>query len=211
MLTLRILIGYSLQNIACLVNIYRWELILKAANALKNGLTINEDSNESQIPFYRRKIAIVNIIVFLVTFSMYIVCLLDIPESELLFFLFQGLTINMLTLTLSYVRIYQYFKAYNIRLLEKYQQIYLKEDKTKILLTIQEVKFFFSYIIIVLMVQSIFMFWWIFASRSGEIDLEWNDRINDILVVLLLMSYILMNLGISRSIKKSFKVQLRQK
>ena len=45
--TSRILIGYNLQNIALLINIYRWELILKVAGTIKNSLTVSEDANES--------------------------------------------------------------------------------------------------------------------------------------------------------------------
>ena len=208
-MTSRILIGYTLQNIAFLINIYRWELILKVAGTIKNGLTITEHSNESELPLYRRRIVQVNLFVSLVTVSMYILSIMELSYFFLLFFLFQSLTINLLIITSSYFRIFRYFKAYNIGLLEKYKAIYLKDDISKIHLTIKEVRIFFSYIIIVLMVQNIYVFWSIFAYRSVEIDLEWNDRLTDILVVLLSMSYMLMNLGISQSINKSFKVQLR--
>ena len=62
-MTSRILIGYTLQNIAFLINIYRWELILKVAGTIKNGLTITEDSNESELPLYRRRVVQVNVFV----------------------------------------------------------------------------------------------------------------------------------------------------
>jgi hypothetical protein len=58
----------------------------------------------------------------------------------------------MLFVTLFYIRIYRYFKAYNIGLILKYQQIYLKEDIAKIHQTIKEVKLFFCYIATVLIV-----------------------------------------------------------
>ena len=170
-MTSRILIGYTLQNIAFLINIYRWELILKVAGTIKNGLTITEHSNESELPLYRRRVVQVNVFVSLGTVSMYILSIMELSYFNLLFCLFQSLTINLLIITPSYVRIFRYFKAYNIGLLEKYKTIYLKDDISKIHMTIKEVKIFFIYIINVLIVQSIFVFWLIFATRSGEIDL----------------------------------------
>ena len=79
---------------------------------------------------------LVSTLVSLGTLCIYIVGILDKPEFELLFFLFQGLTVNFLIIILSYIRVYRYFKAYNIGLIEKYKQIYLKEDITKINLSI---------------------------------------------------------------------------
>ena len=151
-MTSRILIGYTLQNIAFLINIYRWELILKVAGTIKNGLTITEDSNESELPLYRRRVVQVNVFVSLGTVSMYILSIMEVSYFNLLFFLFQSLTINLLIITPSYVRIFRYFKAYNIGLLEKYKTIYLKDDISKIHMTIKEVKIFFIYIINVLIV-----------------------------------------------------------
>ena len=75
-------------------------------------------------------------LVSLGTLSIYILSLLDKPEFALLFFLFQGLAINFFIIILSYIRVYRYFKAYNISLIEKYKQIYLKEDITKINMSI---------------------------------------------------------------------------
>ena len=75
-------------------------------------------------------------LVSLGTLSIYILSILDKPEFALLFFLFQGLTINFFIIILSYIRVYRYFKAYNISLIEKYKQIYLKEDITKINMSI---------------------------------------------------------------------------
>ena len=183
--TSRILIGYNLQNIALLINIYRWELILKVAGTIKNGLTVSEDPNESSLPFYQSKIVLVNILAPLASLILYILSIVKNPQFKLLFFLFQGLTINLLFITFFYIRIYRYFKAYNLGLLEKYQTIYQKEDIAKIHQTIKEVKIFFTYIIIVLILQSTYIFWAIFSTRSGAIDLQWNDRINDILFVLI--------------------------
>jgi hypothetical protein len=68
------------------------------------------------------------------------------------------------------------------------------------------VRTFFSYIIAVLVIQSTFLFRMIFESISGVI----NDRINDIFFIIALMSYVMMNFGISRSINKSFKMHVRQ-
>ena len=169
--TSRILIGYNLQNIALLINIYRWELILKVAGTIKNGLTVSEDPNESSLPFYQRKIVLVNILAPLASLILYILSIVKNPQFKLLFFLFQGLTINLLFITFFYIRIYRYFKAYNLGLIEKYQTIYQKEDIAKIHQTIKEVKIFFTYIIIVLILQSTYIFWAIFSTRSGEIDL----------------------------------------
>ena len=76
--------------------------------------------------------------------------ILKLEIFKLLFCLYQGLTVNLLLILLSYVRIYRYFKAYNIGLILKYQQIYLKEDIAKIHQTIKEVKLFFCYIATVL-------------------------------------------------------------
>lgn len=128
--TSRILLGYNFQNIALLINIHRWELILKVSGTINNGLTITEDSNQSNLPFCKRKIVLINIFVFLGILTLYLLNFLRISQFELLFFLFQGLTVNMFLLVLFYVRIYRYFKAYNLGSLVKYQQIYQKEDVT---------------------------------------------------------------------------------
>ncbi len=86
--TSRILIGYNLQNIALLINIYRWELILKVAGTIKSGLTVSENTNESSSPFYQRKIVLVNILVPFGSLILYILSILKNPEFKLLFFLF---------------------------------------------------------------------------------------------------------------------------
>jgi hypothetical protein len=77
--TSRILIGYNLQNIALLINIYRWELILKVAGTIKSGLTISENPNESSLPFYQRKIVLVNILVPVGSLILYILSILKNP------------------------------------------------------------------------------------------------------------------------------------
>jgi hypothetical protein len=116
----RILFGYNFQNMALLINIHRWELILKISGTILNGLTITKHLNESDLPFSKRKIVLINIFVFLGIMGLYILNLLKIRQFELYFFLFQGLTVNFFLLILFYLRIYRYFKAYNFGLLEKY-------------------------------------------------------------------------------------------
>jgi phosphoglycerol transferase MdoB-like AlkP superfamily enzyme len=206
----RILLGYNFQNIALLVNIHRWELILKASGTIQNGLTISKQLNENELPFSKRKIVFINYFVFIGILTLYLLNLMKITQFELLFFLFQGLTVNIFLLILFYMRIYRYFKAFNIELLVKYKEVYHEEDATKIRQTIREVKIFFTLIIIVLTIQSNFLLWMVF-STSGSINLTWNDRVFDIFFVLASTSFVFLILGISRSIKKSYKVQLKQK
>ena len=129
----RILFGYNFQNMALLINIHRWELILKVSGTIQNGLTITKHLNEIDLPFCKRKIVLINIFVFLGILTLYILNLLKIWQFELYFFLFQGLTVNIFLLIMFYLRIYRTFKSYNIGLLEKYQQVYHEEDAIKIL------------------------------------------------------------------------------
>ena len=113
---------------------------------------------------------LVNIFVSLGTLSLYIISILKLAIFKLLFCLYQGFTVNLLLVLLSYVRIYRYFKAYNIGLIEKYQSIYLKEDIIKIHQTIKEVKLFFCYIATVLIVQTGFFIWAaIYVAKKDEI------------------------------------------
>jgi len=102
----------------------------------------------------------------------------------------------------AYYRIYLKFLDYHDVLLEEFKDIYSPREVRLVQHTNSEVRGFFSMIISMLLVQTVFL---------GSLALEAvtahkaSDRIHAIMTVILNLAYIVLYIGISRSADKSFR------
>lgn len=123
---------------------------------------------------------------------------------EVIFLIVQGLIIN-LGLLLKYLNVYNRFKAYHEGILFKYRLIFQEKERQEINKSTNEVRNFFIYIGQMLIVQIIY---------QGSLVMEfhyasqlWVHTFADVIVILLMISYILLYIGYSLSIQKAFKAE----
>jgi hypothetical protein len=99
-------------------------------------------------------------------------------------------------------------RDYHAFILDKFSSIYSAEEILRIHKTTNEIRLFFYYICVNLMMQLIYL-----ASKAyGDFDHGTDDykRYNDIIKIGLLIASILMNYGISSSIKRAFNAQQKR-
>ena len=107
-----------------------------------------------------------------------------------------------------YIYIYKRMRDYHAFILDKFSSIYSAEEILRIHKTTNEIRLFFYYICVNLMMQLIYL-----ASKAyGDFDHGSDDykRYNDIIKIGLLIASILMNYGISSSIKRAFNAQQKR-
>lgn len=92
--------------------------------------------------------------------------------------------------------------AYHKDIVNKFSKLYSTDEIERIRKTNNEIRLFFSYICINLIMQQIYLASKLFLDFDSESDLY--HRSVDIIMVLYLTAAILMNYGISISIKRAF-------
>ena len=133
--------------------------------------------------------------------------ILQAPLFDGIFFLIQGLTINM-GLLLMYYKVYLNFKSYHQNILEKYKCVFQERDIQEINRSTREVRNFFIYIGQMLIVQMIYQGSLVMQKHLGKT--LWILTFADVINTLLMISYILMYIGISLSIQKAFKAEQKR-
>ena len=100
-----------------------------------------------------------------------------------------------------YFRIYSEFLTYHGEILEEFKDGPSRHDVRLVKHSNAEVRFFFSQIMIMIFVQSLYL-----ASTSIETVTShiWGDRFKEIMNVILNFTYILLYYSISQSVDRSF-------
>lgn len=87
--------------------------------------------------------------------------------------------------------------------------MYLKdEDIEAFRQSTREVKIFFSYICIQIIMQSIYRLSIFIANVH---DWSWDDRFLDIMLILMQIANLVMNFGISMSIKRAYSAEVKKR
>lgn len=104
-----------------------------------------------------------------------------------------------------YIYIFIRMSAYHKGILEKFSRLYSSEEISRIQKTTNEIRLFFSYICVNLMMQQLYLVSKWFVEYDEQSD--YSKRSVDIIKIFLLTTSIFMNYGISRSIKRAFSAQ----
>ena len=106
----------------------------------------------------------------------------------------------------AYANIYKRLKAYHDQAIQRFSSVYSYHDIEKMHQSTREVLTYFSYIVFMLLMQSGYLLNKVFVlsfedSKSEKI----TTRLQDILIILMQISHIMMNVGVSLSIQKAYK------
>ena len=182
----RILVGYLCQNLAFLVNIERWLVILQQGQKRAFIATI-----------------------FILILNALILSTLWLAEwkyFEWLMALAQG-SINI-GLSLKYELVLTKIINYHQKMLDRFEKLYEETEKTEIKSSTYEARTFFTYIQQQLLIQTIYLFALSFKSHFKQV--LWFETVFDIINTLLLISYIWMYIGITASITRAYKAHCKQ-
>ena len=127
---------------------------------------------------------------------------------DVAYFLYQGVLVNPYLL-FRYALVYRAFRAYHLAILAKYQGIFSEEESATIKKTTSEVRTVFIYICQMLALQSLYLT--AICIELAAHNAIWSERFFDTVNISLMVSYILMYIGFSNSIKRAFKAQLKSK
>ena len=107
----------------------------------------------------------------------------------------------------SYYKIYHAFLSYHSDILEEFKKAFTRKEVRLVRHSNKEVRLFFSYIMIMLLFQSIYLASSSINSLTTDV---WGDRIHNIMQMILNISYIFLYYGISKSINKSSEANRRK-
>lgn len=129
------------------------------------------------------------------------------PQFDLAYLIYQGILVNPMLIA-GYLVVLTRFRAYHANILSRFNAVMNEQEKAAIHKTTRDVQTFFLYIIQMLFWQSMYLVVMEIKYLCGaEI---WAQRLFDIVNTILMISYILMYVGFSHSIRKTFDAQQKQ-
>lgn len=125
------------------------------------------------------------------------------------FFIYQGAIIDPLFI-FAYVNLYLRLSHFHAQTIHRFRSVYSPEDIKKIHASTREARNFFFFIVLMLFLQTGHLFVKPFAQYYRDTDELLTERVNDVSIILLQVSHIIMNIGVSLSIKKAFVAQVKK-
>ena len=125
------------------------------------------------------------------------------------FFIYQGVLIDPLFI-FAYVNLYLRLSFFHAQTIHRFRSVYSPEEINKIHASTREARNFFFFIVLMLILQTGHLFVKPFAQFYRDYDTLLTDRVNDVSIILLQVSHIMMNIGVSLSIKKAFVAQVKK-